>query len=55
MSLNYCIQDYYSSHDIKYLGLRMFDVPQTNIAKFFEEAADYIEDALKNEGKFQQT
>ena len=28
----------------------MFDVPQTNIAKFFEEAADFIDDALKNNG-----
>merc|ERR1719186_1576595 len=43
-------QDYYQPHGIEYLGLRMFDVPQTNIAKYFEEASDFIEKALENEG-----
>jgi len=43
-------QDYYSSRNIHYMGLKMFDVPQTNIAKFFDEAADFIDDGLKNKG-----
>ena len=29
-----------------YLGLPMFDVPQTNITKYFDEASDFIEEAV---------
>ena len=39
-------QDFYSPMDIKYLGLKMFDVPQTNIKKFFDTSTKFIETAL---------
>ena len=29
-----------------YLGLPMFDVPQTNITKYFDQASDFIEEAV---------
>ena len=29
----------------------MFDVPQTNIAKYFDEANDFIEEAVAGNGK----
>ena len=28
----------------------MFDVPQTNIAKYFDEASNFIEDAISSGG-----
>ena len=28
----------------------MFDVPQTNISKYFDEASDFIEEAVSSEG-----
>ena len=37
--------------DLRYLGLKMFDVPQTNIAKYFDEANDFIEEAVAGNGK----
>ena len=36
--------------DIKYLGLKMFDVPQTNIKKFFDTSTKFIETALASGG-----
>ena len=48
-------QDYYHPQGIQYLGLRMFDVPQTNIAKYFEEASTFIEEALNNKGEIHLT
>ena len=48
---HHCLQEYYGSRNINYMGLKMFDVPQTNIAKFFNEAADFIDAALKNNGE----
>ena len=37
--------------DLRYLGLKMFDVPQTNIAKYFDEANDFIEEAVAGNGE----
>ena len=42
---------YYEPRNIKYLGLRMFDVPQTNIGKHFSEASDFISEALMSGGR----
>ena len=28
----------------------MFDVPQTNITKYFDEASNFIEEAVSSEG-----
>ena len=43
--------EFYRPRNIKYLGLRMFDVPQTNIAKHFYTASDFIQEALDSGGK----
>ena len=43
-------QDFYLPHDIKYLGLKMLDVPQINISKHFNEAVEFIEKSLKAGG-----
>ena len=44
-------QEYYNIHKIKYLGLKMFDVPQTNITKHFDVSTQYIGDAVSSGGK----
>ena len=45
------LQDYYTPLGIKYLGLKMFDVPQTNIKKHFDTSTQFIESALNSGGK----
>ena len=44
------LQEFYKPHNIDYLGLKMFDVPQTNISKYFGTASDFIENSLLNGG-----
>ncbi len=43
-------QDFYRPFGIKYKGLKLLDVPQTNIAMYFNDVADFIDDALKEGG-----
>ena len=43
-------QEFYQPRGVRYLGLKMFDVPQTNISKYFDEASDFIEEAISSEG-----
>jgi len=44
-------QAYYLPHGIKYKGLRLMDVSTTNIAKHFNEVAEFIDEALAEGGK----
>merc|ERR1711963_297769 len=44
-------KDFYELHGMKYLGLQMFDVPQTNITKYFDQASDFIEEAINSNGR----
>ncbi|XP_008203828.2 dual specificity protein phosphatase 3 isoform X2 [Nasonia vitripennis] len=43
--------NYYKDTTIKYLGLRMLDLPSTDIAQFFFTAAAFIEDAVQSGGR----
>ncbi|XP_066967751.1 dual specificity protein phosphatase 3 isoform X2 [Macrobrachium rosenbergii] len=42
---------YYEDVGIKYLGMKLLDIPTANIAQFFTIGADFIEDALSSGGK----
>lgn len=44
-------EQYYSPFGIKFLGLKLMDTPETKISPYFNECADFIDDALKNNGK----
>ena len=44
-------EDYYYRYGIKYMGLKLFDVAQTNISKHFIDVSDYIDEALNEGGK----
>jgi protein-tyrosine phosphatase len=44
-------QNYYKPFGIKYKGLKLLDVAQTNISMYFAEVAEYIDEALKSGGK----
>ena len=44
-------QDFYYPWGIKYKGLKLFDVAQTNIAVHFFEVAKYIDEALSSGGQ----
>lgn len=44
-------QNFYRPFNIKYKGLKLLDVAQTNIAMYFYEVAEYIDEALKSGGK----
>ncbi|XP_077503268.1 dual specificity protein phosphatase 3-like isoform X2 [Amblyomma americanum] len=41
-------QAFYDSHAISYLGLRLVDIPQEDIAAHFDKCADFIEDCLEH-------
>lgn len=43
--------DYYQDVGIRYLGLKLLDIPSANIAQFFEDGAHFIEEALSAGGK----
>ncbi|XP_068232667.1 dual specificity phosphatase 29-like [Palaemon carinicauda] len=42
---------YYEDVNIKYLGMKLVDMPSENVARFFTVGADFIEDALSSGGK----
>ena len=44
-------QNFYRVFGIKYKGLKLQDAVHTNIAMYFNGAANYIDDALKQGGK----
>jgi len=44
-------QNFYRPFGITYKGLKLLDVSQTNIAMYFSEVAEYIDEALKSGGK----
>ena len=43
-------EDFYKSFGIKYKGLKLSDTVQTNISMYFTKVADYIDQALEQEG-----
>lgn len=43
--------DYYKDAGIKFLGLELLDLPIANISCHFRDVADFIEDALDNNGE----
>ena len=45
-------ENYYYPYGIKYMGLKLFDVAQTNISKHFLEVSDFIDEALNEGGKY---
>ena len=46
-------QNFYRPFGIKYKGLKLLDVAQTNIAMYFSEVAEFIDEALQSGGKYQ--
>ena len=48
-------QNFYRPFGIKYKGLKLLDVAQTNIAMYFYEVAEYIDEGLKSGGKLNKT
>lgn len=44
-------EKFYESEKIKFLGLRVIDIPGAKISIHFEKAAEFIEDALASKGK----
>ena len=46
-----CVQEFYKPFGIKYKGLKLLDVAQTNIALHFNEVAEFIDEALAGGGR----
>lgn len=44
-------KNFYKPFGIQYKGLKLLDVAQTNIAMYFSEVSEYIDEALKSGGK----
>lgn len=44
-------EGYFSDTDIKFLGLQALDIARFPMNKFFQPAADFIDEALANKGK----
>ena len=44
-------QEFYKPFGIKYKGLKLTDVPQTNISMYFNEVADFMDEAVKSGGE----
>lgn len=44
-------QAFYASHNIRYLGMRLVDIPQEDISAHFDQAADFIDECLQLGGK----
>ena len=44
-------QEFYKPYGIKYKGLKLLDVAQTNISFHFDEVAEFIDEALNSGGK----
>ena len=49
--ISFYYQAYYKPVGIKYKGLKLLDVAQTNIAMHFDEVAEFIDEALSSGGK----
>jgi hypothetical protein len=47
------LQEFYKPFGIKYKGLKLLDVAQTNIALHFNEVAEFIDEALASGGNLQ--
>jgi hypothetical protein len=45
------LQEFYKPFGIKYKGLKLLDVAQTNIALHFNEVAEFIDEALAGGGQ----
>jgi hypothetical protein len=45
-------EDYYRDTNIKYMGVQLQDLPETNISAHFAETADFIEDGVKSGGNY---
>ena len=45
-------KNFYKPFGIQYKGLKLLDVAQTNIAMYFSEVSEYIDEALKSGGKY---
>jgi hypothetical protein len=43
--------NFYKGCPIKYLGLDLLDLPKSNIKKYFNTAAEFIDTALNENGK----
>nr|XP_046910695.1 dual specificity protein phosphatase 4-like isoform X2 [Dermatophagoides farinae] len=58
-ALNHCLtyndmkfdQEYYQDYKIKFKGLELDDICTENIARYFDESIEFIDDAMKNGGK----
>ena len=48
-------QEFYKPFGIKYKGLKLTDVPQTNISMYFNEVADFMDEAVKSGGEMRNT
>ena len=48
-------QEFYKPFGIKYKGLKLTDVPQTNISMYFNEVADFMDEAVKSGGEVLNT
>ncbi|XP_064466489.1 dual specificity protein phosphatase 3-like [Ornithodoros turicata] len=44
-------KEFYASHHIEYLGLRLIDMPQEDISAHFDKSAEFIESCLERKGK----
>jgi hypothetical protein len=51
LTLTIHLQEFYKPFGIKYKGLKLLDVAQTNIALHFNEVAEFIDEALAGGGK----
>jgi len=51
LTLTFHLQEFYKPFGIKYKGLKLLDVAQTNIALHFNEVAEFIDEALAGGGK----
>jgi hypothetical protein len=47
-------QSFYKPFGIKYKGLQLVDVAQCNIAMYFPECSEFIDEALKNGGEIKR-
>lgn len=41
---------FYENVGIKYMGMKLLDLPTANIAQYFDSGADFIDEVLKVDG-----
>jgi protein-tyrosine phosphatase len=51
LSIQHLFKAFYKPFGMKYKGLKLVDVAQTNIALHFDDVAEFIDEALANGGK----